>query len=164
MARGAAFVVATLVALACADTAQAEDPVARGKYLAEIMDCTGCHTPGAMQGKPDMTRYLGGGDTGFEIPGLGIFYPPNLTPDPETGLGQWSEEEIVAAVTKGMRPDGRQLVPIMPWPSYGGLNRSDARALAAYLKTLPIVAFQVPGPLAPGAESPLPYFHLKPPQ
>ncbi len=67
------------------------------------------------------------------------------------------------AVT-GMRPDGRQLVPIMPWPSYGGLDRSDARALAVYLKTLPIVAFQVPGPLAPCAESPLPYFHLKPPQ
>jgi len=52
----------------------------------------------------------------------------------------------------------------MPWPSYGGLDRSDARALAVYLKTLPIVAFQVPGPLAPCAESPLPYFHLKPPQ
>jgi mono/diheme cytochrome c family protein len=83
MGRGAAF-----VALGCAGAAQAaEDPVARGKYLTEIMDCMGCHTPGAMQGNPDMSRFLGGGDTGFEIPGLGIFYPPNLPPDPETGLG-----------------------------------------------------------------------------
>jgi mono/diheme cytochrome c family protein len=89
MRRGAAFVVAMVVALGSAGIARAaEDPIARGKYLAEIMDCTGCHTPGSMQGKPDMARYLGGGDVGFEIPDLGIFYPPNLTPDPETGLGQ----------------------------------------------------------------------------
>ena len=45
---------------------------------------------------PDMMRYLGGSEVGFEIPGLGTFYPPNLTPDPETGLGNWSEEQIVS--------------------------------------------------------------------
>jgi mono/diheme cytochrome c family protein len=60
----------------------------RGAYLVRIMDCSGCHTPGALKGQADESRYLGGADAGFEIPGLGIFYPPNLTPDPETGLGK----------------------------------------------------------------------------
>ena len=63
--------------------------LARGDYLVHIMDCSGCHTYGALAGPPDMTRFLGGSDTGFEIPGLGVFYPPNLTPDPATGLGRW---------------------------------------------------------------------------
>jgi len=67
----------------------AADPaaVARGKYLVTIAACNDCHTPGYFLGKPDMARFLGGSDVGFEIPGLGIFYPPNLTPDGKTGLG-----------------------------------------------------------------------------
>jgi len=72
----------------------------RGEYLARIMDCGGCHTTGALKGQPDQARYLAGSDVGFELPGLGIFYPPNLTGDVETGLGAWSEEEIVAAVRR----------------------------------------------------------------
>jgi len=59
----------------------AQSPTQRGEYLATIMDCTGCHTPGTFLGKPEMQRYLGGSEVGFQIPGLGIFYPPNLTPD-----------------------------------------------------------------------------------
>src|SRR4051812_45826375 len=55
----------------------------RGEYLVTIMDCSGCHTPGTFLGKPDMQRPLAGSEVGFQIPGLGIFYPPNLTPDPE---------------------------------------------------------------------------------
>jgi mono/diheme cytochrome c family protein len=54
----------------------AADLAARGQYLARIMDCGGCHTPGALTGQPDMARYLAGSDVGFEIPGLGRFYPP----------------------------------------------------------------------------------------
>ncbi len=87
--------------------------VERGKYLATIASCTDCHTPGYFLGKPDMTRHLGGSDVGFEIPGLGVFYGPNLTPDEATGLGCWSEHDIVTAIRTGKRPDGRTLAPIM---------------------------------------------------
>jgi mono/diheme cytochrome c family protein len=85
----------------------AQSQTQRGEYLVTIMDCTGCHTPGTFLGKPDMQRPLAGSEVGFQIPGLGIFYPPNLTPDPETGLGKWSEADIIKAVRTGVRPDGR---------------------------------------------------------
>ncbi|MGF1607799.1 MAG: c-type cytochrome [Kiloniellales bacterium] len=138
--------------------------LARGQYLASIMDCTGCHTTGALRGQPDPARYLAGSDVGFEIPDLGIFYPPNLTSDAETGLGDWTAEQIIAAVRSGERPDGRQLVPIMPWPSYGVLTDEDAAALAAFLKSLPALRFQVPEPVGPGQPAPLPYFSVVVPE
>ncbi|MBT5414148.1 MAG: c-type cytochrome [Rhodospirillaceae bacterium] len=165
MARWVCYLFAMATAVGAAGLARAaESPVERGAYLAQIMDCTGCHTPGALRGEPDMDRFLAGADIGFELPDLGIFYAPNLTPDPETGLGGWSADEIVQAIIRGERPDGRELVPIMPWPSYGGLSEADAKALAAYLLSLAPIVSQVPGPLAPGADSPLPYFRLKVPK
>src|SRR6266404_1953789 len=107
-----------------------QERVKRGQYLASLMDCGGCHTSGALLGKPDPQHYLAGSEVGFQIPGLGIFYPPNLTSDRETGLGAWSEADIVKAVRTGERPDGRMLVPAMPYQSYGKLTDSDAFALA----------------------------------
>lgn len=130
--------------------AEKSSKLRRGAYLAAIMDCGGCHTPGNLLGKPDIERHLGGGDVGFEIPGLGIFYPPNLTPDPETGLGTWSEAEVVAAVRTGVRPDGRILAPAMPYHAYGSLSDSDARALAAYLLSRTPISNRVPGIVGPG--------------
>jgi mono/diheme cytochrome c family protein len=152
-----AFICLTAAFLA---TPVAAQDLKRGEYLSRIMDCGGCHTPGAMAGKPDMTRALGGGDVGFEMPGLGIFYPPNLTPDPDTGLGSWTVPQIVKAVREGVRPDGRQLAPIMPWPSYGALTDADANALASYLKSLPAVAAKAPAPVGPGEQAPRPYLKL----
>jgi mono/diheme cytochrome c family protein len=78
------------------------------------LGCGDCHTPGYFLGKPDMARNLGGSDVGFAIPGLGVFVPPNLTPDKETGLGNRTAKQIVTAVTTGKTPDGRMLAPIMP--------------------------------------------------
>ena len=86
----------------------------RGKYLVTQGLCTDCHTPGYFFGKPDEHRFLGGSEVGFGIPGLGVFHDPNLTPDKETGLGAWSEADIVNVLRTGMRPDGRGLAPIMP--------------------------------------------------
>ena len=123
--------------------------VERGKYLVTFGGCHDCHTPGYFFGKPDMARFLGGSEVGFEIPGLGVFHGPNLTPDSETGLGKWSIEEIVAAVTMGRRPDGRMLAPIMPWHAFANLTGDDARAIAAFLKSLPPVRNKVPGPFGP---------------
>jgi mono/diheme cytochrome c family protein len=143
--------------LMSSSSAFAQTQTQRGEYLVTIMDCTGCHTPGTFLGKPDMQRYLGGSEVGFQIPGLGIFYPPNLTPDPETGLGKWSEADIIKAVRTGVRPDGRQLVPIMPYHSYGKLTDGDARALASYLKSLKSVQNQVPGPVGANEKPSAPY-------
>ena len=125
----------------------------RGAYLAQIMDCGGCHTPGALAGKPDERRAFAGSDIGFGIPELGVFYPPNLTPDNETGLGRWSEAEIIAAVRTGVRPDGRMLAPAMPWRAYAALTDDDARALAGYFKSLPPVSNKTP-PMAGPSETP----------
>lgn len=124
----------------------AETEVQRGKYLTSILPCTDCHTPGTFLGKPDMSRYLAGSEVGFEVPGLGVFYGPNITPDDETGLGKWTKEQIAAAITKGVRPDGRILAPPMPVESFKHLTDADALAIAAYLKSLPPIKNKVPGP------------------
>jgi mono/diheme cytochrome c family protein len=126
-----------------------QEQVERGRYLVTLGGCTDCHTPGHFLGKPDMARQLGGSEVGSEVPGLGVFYGPNLTPDKETGLGNWSVADIVKAIRTGVRPDGRALVPIMPWQAYAKLTQSDAEAIAAYLKSLPAVRNQVPGPFGP---------------
>jgi mono/diheme cytochrome c family protein len=126
-----------------------ETAVARGQYLVAIAGCGDCHTPGHFLGKPDEGRLLGGSDVGFEIPGLGAFFGPNLTPDAKTGLGVWTEADIVAAITTGVRPDGRELAPAMPWRGYAALTPGDASAIAAYLKSLPPVSNDAPGPFGP---------------
>ncbi len=135
------IVTAALAAAAFTFAATAADDAAakveRGKYLVTIMACSDCHTPGVFLGKPDFSRTLGGSDVGFAIPGLGYFWGPNLTPDDETGLGKWSEADIVNTLRTGTRPDGRMLAPSMPWMSYGVLTDEDAYAIAAYLKSLP---------------------------
>ncbi len=160
---GALLCAATLAAFA-AGPAAAESPAERGKYLATIMDCNGCHTPGALTGKPDMARYLGGAMSGFGVPGAGVFYPSNLTPDQETGLGSWSEKDIVKALRTGERPDGRMLSPVMPYMSYAKMTDEDAWALAVYLKSLPPVSHKVPGPTGPSEKAALPYFTLTVPE
>jgi mono/diheme cytochrome c family protein len=142
-----------VIALACAPltSALAEDAaIARGKYLVTLGGCQDCHTPGHFLGKPDMARALGGSEVGFEMPGLGTFYGPNLTPDRATGLGGWTDAQIVAAIQTGVRPDGRVLAPIMPWRALAALTKPDAAAVVAYLRSLPAVANKVPGPFGPG--------------
>ena len=72
--------IATLAALLTLpiEKTNAQTQAQRGKYLVSIIPCTDCHTPGTFLGKPDMKRYLGGSEVGFEIPGLGIFYGPPI--------------------------------------------------------------------------------------
>ena len=133
------FTLAAAAAFALAGTAAAGDDarIERGKYMVTVMGCSDCHTPGVFLGKPDFSRNLGGSDVGFALPGLGYFWGSNLTPDDETGLGKWSEDEIVTALRTGVRPDGRVLAPTMPWMSFAHLTDEDAHAIAAYLKSLP---------------------------
>jgi hypothetical protein len=115
-----------------------------------IAGCNDCHTPGYFFGKPDTARFLGGSEVGFQMPGLGVFYAPNLTPDAETGLGKWSAGEIKTALTTGVRPDGRMLAPIMPWHAFANLTAEDADAVVAFLQSLPAVNNKVPGPFGVG--------------
>ena len=151
---GMRFVMAAVFAVVSLGPASAADAaIERGRYLVELAGCSDCHTPGGLIGHPDQARYLGGSDVGFAIPGQGVFVGPNLTPDRETGLGGWSEQQIVTAITTGARPDGRMLAPVMPWPGFSHLTHADALAIAAYLKSLPAVRNKVPGPFGP-AEKP----------
>ena len=143
------------VALACAvllsallSTGTRAADAARGKYLVSVAGCNDCHTPGYFLGKPDGARFLGGSEVGFEIPGKGVFHGPNLTPDKETGLGAWTDAQIVTALTTGKRPDGRELAPVMPWQAFANFTKDDVTSIVAYLRTLQPVHNKVPGPYA----------------
>jgi mono/diheme cytochrome c family protein len=141
---------ATALGLGLVNTGSAQQSQAeRGKYLVTLGSCTDCHTPGYFFGKPDMARYLGGSEVGFETPGLGVFHGPNLTPDNETGIGNWTVAQIVAAIQTGKRPDGRELAPIMPWRAFANMTKDDATAIAVFLKSIPPVKNKVPGPFGP---------------
>lgn len=158
-------VAAVLAPSAGAAAQQANDDLLeRGEYLAHIMDCTGCHTPGTLKGQPDHSRYLAGSEIGYQVPGYGVVYPSNLTSDPKTGLGDWSVEEIMRAVRKGERPDGPDLAPIMPWPEYAHLTDDDARALATFIKSLPPVEHAIPERAASPEEATHPYLTIEVPE
>jgi mono/diheme cytochrome c family protein len=103
------------------------DVVARGKYLAEAADCAACHSA------PDGAPFAGGlpMQTGF-----GTIYATNITPDPDHGLGRWSAEDFWRALHDGVRRDGQQLYPAMPYTSYRGITRADADAIYAYIMQL----------------------------
>jgi mono/diheme cytochrome c family protein len=157
-----AVVLAAAVAWAAGPRRAGERMLARGQYLVTIMDCAGCHTPGALTGKPDPARRLAGSEVGFGMGGPtdGVVYPKNLTPDRETGLGGWTDEEIVRAVRQGQGRDGRALVPIMPWPAYAALSVADARAIVAYLRSVPAVRFEPPANVKPGERATKPYLSV----
>ncbi len=158
-----AGVAAIAAAAALLPRAHADSQVDRGKYLVVLAGCNDCHTPGFFLGKPDMARYLGGSDVGFEIPGLGVFNGRNITPDKETGIGGWTDEQIAAAITTGKRPDGRQLAPIMNYASFTYLTKDDVAAIVAYLRSVPPVKNAVPGPFKPGEKVSIFTFRVLPP-
>jgi mono/diheme cytochrome c family protein len=156
--RTAALAAAAVLGAALAGPpARADDAVTRGAYLVRVMGCNDCHTPGVFLGKPDFSKALAGSDVGFEVPGLGIHWGPNLTPDKETGLGKWSEAEIIAAFTRGVTPDGTRLIPTMPYNDFAGLTAADQHAVAAYLMSLPPIHNAVPAATKPGEKAAAPY-------
>lgn len=101
----------------------AEDLIARGRYVADASDCSACHT--VKGGRP----FAGG--MAFKLP-MGSIYSPNITPDPAHGIGVWSEAEFSSAVREGTRQNGASLYPAMPFPSYARMSDSDIHALYAY--------------------------------
>jgi mono/diheme cytochrome c family protein len=154
--------------------------VNRGKYLVNATaGCTDCHTPlkmGAKGPEPDMTRFLSGHPQDMVMPPTpitapgpwmgafaatmtawagpwGVTFTRNLTPDKETGLGDWTEENFIATFRTGKRMGkGRDILPPMPIPVFKNLTDNDLKAIFAYLKTIPAVKNKVPEPIPPAGE------------
>ena len=161
--KGAPLGLAAFAVLGLAGPATADDAkIARGRYLVSIAGCSDCHTPGGMLGSPDMKRYLGGSDVGFSIPDQGVFVGQNLTSDMGTGLGKWTDEQIVTAIRKGKTPDGAELSGVMPYNSFANLTDEDAFAIAAFLKSLPPVNNKVVS-YKPGENVPIAVSAVLPP-
>jgi mono/diheme cytochrome c family protein len=119
---------ATSLAEKTNDIAEQQAREARGAYLAQAGSCMGCHT--AQGGQP----YAGGHHLATSI---GTFVTPNITPDPETGLGQWSENDFWQALHDGRGRDGSPLYPAFPYTDYTNVTREDSDAIFAYLQSLP---------------------------
>ena len=149
--------------------------VERGAYLVTIMGCNDCHTPwkmGAQGPEPDMARALSGHpqdmvlppppapsgpwvwqgaatNTAFAGP-WGVSFTANLTPDPETGLGKWTEEMFLATMrTARHQGKGRPILPPMPVKMIGKANDEDLKSIFAYLQSLPPTKNRVPQPIDP---------------
>ena len=113
----------------------------RGSYLVnQVMLCPACHTSranGNILIDPERTdAYLGGGNI-YTDKGLGRLWIPNLTPDPDTGLGRWTDDEIMRAIRDGVSADGHFLIPLMPFFSFQHVSDEDARSIVAYLRSIP---------------------------
>lgn len=122
--------------------AYAETLMERGEYLIEgIVACGNCHTPQTPDG-PAPGKELAGGFL-IEDPAF-TAYAPNITPDKETGIGGWSEDDIVRGIREGRRPDGSIIGPPMPIGQYRAMSDRDVRAIAAYVRTVPAVRNTVP--------------------
>jgi hypothetical protein len=151
--------------------------IARGAFLVKMGSCTDCHTPMVFDPKigmpvPQMERFLSGHPSGaprpsgepkghdqavigptftsFRLP-FGTVFAANLTPDPETGLGNWTKDMFIRAVRTGrhMGGTGRPIVPPMPWPTLAQQSDEDLSAIFAYLRSLPAIKNEVPQPEVP---------------
>lgn len=140
--------------------------VERGKYLVDhLAECVGCHTPLGRggPGDSDMNLYLSGVPVkfagvqegppqvaGFPGPKGARYYPANITPDPETGIGRWTEEQFVRAFKGGLRPDGSKYDKSpMEWEIYVNMREEDARAIFRYLRTVKPIKNKVPENILP---------------
>jgi len=178
IALAAAFVPAAARVTASSEQAPAYTPsVEHGAYMVNTKGCHDCHTPWVMGPKgpePDMTRALTGHPSDLELPAppelppgpwawvaaatntafagpWGVSFTANLTPDTETGLGDWTEEMFIRTMRTGLHQGkGRPVLPPMPWSVYGQLTDNDLKDLFAYLRSLKPVRNRVPAPVDPG--------------
>ena len=124
--------------------------VNRGEYLVELLGCGACHTDGALIGEPRQGMALAGSSIGiaytspFENENPGIVFAPNLTPDRDTGIGRWTDNEIRDAVRTGLGRHGPNRILVMPWQGYARITEDDAWAIVAYLRSLDPIENEVP--------------------
>ena len=149
---GSMFGLGTLAALA--DDAL----VARGDYLVNgPVACGSCHTPLGPDFKPIADKTLAGG---FHFDEMAFnSYSANITPDKETGIGSWTDEEIIHAIREGAQKDGRIIFPPMPVPTYNNMSDDDVKAIVAYLRTvkpvknaIPLAKYNIPQQTMPPAK------------
>jgi len=126
--------------------------IKKGEYLAKMGDCIACHTH--MEGKTP--AYAGG--LPFDTP-FGVFYSPNITPDKETGIGNWTEADFFKAMRDGRDPHGRNYFPVFPFIYFAKISDEDMKALYAYFMSIPAVNLKnkpLPFPFSlPGGRFPL---------
>jgi mono/diheme cytochrome c family protein len=123
---------------------------ARGRYLVMTAGCIGCHATNGPQG-PDLTKYLAGGALKFQTPG-GTFVSRNLTPDPDTGIGRRTDDELKRVLRSGTFTDGH-VAPgtAMPWPLFSNWSEEDRHAVIIYLRHLRPIVHKIPEPVAGNA-------------
>ena len=172
-----AAVPAVVSATDAGSAAQAYTPnVEHGAYMVRAMGCNDCHTPWKMGPKgpePDMSRALTGHPENLKMPPApqlpegpwvavigatqtawsgpwGVSFTANLTPDKETGLGDWTEDMFIKTMRTGLHQGkGRPILPPMPWSMIGKLTDNDLKDVFAYLQSLPPVKNRVPAPVDP---------------
>lgn len=138
--------------------------VERGKYIVDHLgNCGGCHTPIQQNGAADLQLYLSGAPAkfagakngppqlvGFPRPKASRVYASNLTPDPETGLGKWSEKDFIQAFKKAIGPGGvKYLESPMDWDQYSNMKIEDIQAIYRYLRTVKPIKNKVPKNISP---------------
>jgi len=125
------------------------DPVKRGRYLVDTHLCAICHSPLDENGRRLDDMYMAGGQLIRVIP-FGDYPTGNLTSDKETGLGNWTDDEIKRTITRGILRDGTRLPPYpMDWGAFSAMTPDDLNAVVAYLRTIPAVSNRVPPPSRP---------------
>jgi mono/diheme cytochrome c family protein len=149
--------------LALTTSAAAQSSLQRGDYLVNaVMACDGCHTPRDSSGFVMEKRFSGGSQT-WDVPEYTV-KGSNITPDPDTGIGRWSESDIKISLTEGLRPYGMPIAPQMPFTFYKIMTPRDLEAVVAYLRSIPAVRNAVQPPIyratpklevIPGADKPL---------
>ena len=133
--------------------------VARGEYLVALLACGACHTDGALIGEPKPDRALAGSRVGIAyINPLGndrpgVVFPPNITPDVETGIGAWSDMQIADAIRAGAGRHVDRRIVMMPWAGYARLSEDDVSAVVLYLRSIESVKHRVPDAVVPGTET-----------
>lgn len=161
-----------VIAVALAAPAQAQTAVERGSYLVNsILTCGNCHTPKGPDGAPVADRQNSGGSIEWNTPAFHV-RGTNITPDRETGIGGWSDQEIKRAIQDGVRPNGVELAPIMPSGFYKIFTPGDLDAVVAYLRSAkpirnevepPVYKAPFSHPAVPGANAPMREADLKDP-
>lgn len=137
VAGGAAgWAMSTPRPITAAELPQHVADIANGERMYHVAGCISCHKPGKESG---IAATVPAGGSAFKTP-VGTFYPPNLTPDKETGLGDWTDVQFVNVVQRGISPEGENLVPALPYTSYAGMKTEDVLDIFAYLKSLPAVS------------------------
>src|SRR5258706_15944621 len=126
-----------LLMIAASDAAAqpTREQLARGKYIFGAAAGCGCHTA--------PKQPLNAGGRKYDGP-FGTVYSSNITPDPTTGIGKWTDEQIITPTRSGRRPNGERLLPVHPYTVFNGMAEEDLRAVVAYLRTLPPVKRATP--------------------